>query len=114
LRRSAFALTAFTTGPNQWVSASNLSTLIAAGKVQGAPIYDAAGDNLGSIDDIVIDRKTGNVAYALMSSDGFLGIGTRHHALPWSMLKYDGNLGAYVVHLERAQLHAAPACGQWL
>jgi sporulation protein YlmC with PRC-barrel domain len=95
-------------------SASNISTLIAAGKVQGASVYGAAGDNLGSIDDIVIDRKTGNVAYAVMSSRGFLGIGARHHALPWSMLKYDVNLGGYVVPLECAQLRIAPACGQWL
>ena len=95
-------------------SARKLSTLIAAGKVQGAPIYDAAGDNLGSIDDVVIDRKTGNVAYAVMTSGGFLGIGSRHHALPWSMLKYDVNRGGYVVGLERAQLRVAPACGQWL
>ena len=90
------------------------STLVAANEVQGAAVYDRTGDHLGCIDDLVIDRKTGNVNYAVMSSGGFLGIGTRYHSLPWSMVKYDAALGGYVINLERAQLEGAPAVGRWL
>ncbi len=46
---------------------ANASTLIAAEKVQGAKVYSATGDSLGSIDDIVINEKSGNVAYAIIS-----------------------------------------------
>lgn len=95
-------------------SATKSSTLVAANKVQGATIYGRAGDNLGWIDDIVIDRKGGNVTYVIMSSGGFLGIGIRYHSVPWSMLKYDADLGGYVINLERAQLEEAPAVGRWL
>jgi sporulation protein YlmC with PRC-barrel domain len=89
-------------------------TLIAANEVQGAAVYDRTREHLGSIDDIVIDRKRGNVSYVVMSSGGFLGIGIRYHSLPWSMLNYDADLGGYVVNLERTQLEGAPAVGRWL
>lgn len=93
---------------------ANASTLIAAEKVQGAKVYSATGDSLGSIDDIVINEKSGNVAYAIISFGGFLGIGTRYHSLPWSMLRHDLNLHGYVVNVDRTQLREAPAYGRWL
>jgi sporulation protein YlmC with PRC-barrel domain len=88
--------------------------LVAANEVQGARVYDRTGVHLGWIDDIVIDRKTGNVSYAILSSGGFLGIGIRYHSLPWSMLTYDAVLGGYVIDVERAQLEESPAIGRWL
>ena len=85
------------------------SSLIAADKVQGTWVYIAAGENLGSIHDLMIDKKSGNVAYAIMSFGGFLGIGNDYHPLPWSVLRYDTRLGGYVVSLNRAQLEGAPS-----
>ena len=90
------------------------SALVGAHNVEGAVIYNPAGSSLGWIDDIVIDQKTGIVAYAVMSSGGIFGIGSRRHPLPWSMLKYNPDLGGYVINLERAQLEVVPALGQWL
>ena len=95
-------------------TADRTSTLITADKVQGAPIYNTAGESLGSIDDIVIDRKTGNVAYAVMSFGGFLGFGSRYYPIPWLTLKYDPKLDGYVTQLERVQLEGLPAYGRWL
>jgi hypothetical protein len=57
----------------------------------------------------MIDKATGKVAYALMSFGDFLGIGNQYHPLPWSLLKYDSNLGGYVVSLDKRQLESAPA-----
>jgi hypothetical protein len=85
------------------------SSLIAADKVQGTSVYNAAGENLGSIHDLMIDKKSGNVAYAIMSFGGFLGIGNDFHPLPWSVLRYDPTLGGYVVNLDRRQLEGAPS-----
>jgi len=82
--------------------------LIAADKVQGTAVYNTAGENLGSIQDVMIDKKSGNVAYAIMSFGGFLGIGNKYHPLPWSMLKYDTSKGGYVVSLSRSMLEKAP------
>lgn len=83
-------------------------TLIGADKVAGTPVYNAEGENLGSIHDIMIDKQTGRVAYAVMSFGGFLGMGEEYHPLPWETLKYDPGQGGYVVHLTREQLEGAP------
>jgi hypothetical protein len=85
------------------------SSLIASDKVQGTNVYNTAGDNLGSIHDLMIDKLSGKVAYAIMSFGGFLGIGNQYHPLPWSVLKYDTRLGGYVVHLDKSRLERAPA-----
>jgi hypothetical protein len=60
--------------------------LIASDKVQGTNVYNTAGDNLGAIHDLMIDKPSGKVAYAIMSFGGFLGIGNQYHPLPWSVL----------------------------
>ena len=63
--------------------------LIASDKVQGTNVYNAAGDNLGAIHDVMIDKPSGKVAYAIMTFGGFLSMGNQYHPLPWSVLKYD-------------------------
>ena len=52
------------------------STLIGANKVEGADVFNAGGDRVGSIHDLMIDKQSGQVAYAIMSFGGFLGVGT--------------------------------------
>lgn len=86
-------------------------TLIGADKVAGTSVYNAEGESLGSIHDIILDKQTGRVAYAVMSFGGFLGIGEKYHPLPWSALNYDVNQGGYVVHLTREQLEGGPQFG---
>ena len=57
----------------------------------------------------MLDKRSGRVAYAVLSFGGFLGIGERYHPLPWSVLSYDTGLGGYVVDLDRARLEGAPS-----
>jgi sporulation protein YlmC with PRC-barrel domain len=83
-------------------------SLIAAGAVKGSIVYDLAGEKLGDIDDIMIDKASGRAIYAVMSFGGFLGVGENYYPLPWASLKYDARLDGYVVGLARAQLEAAP------
>jgi hypothetical protein len=86
--------------------------LIAADKVEGTAVYDRAGGKLGSIHNVMIDKHSGRVIYAVMSFGGFLGIGERYHPLPWGVLDYDTNLSGYVVNLTRKQLQDAPTYGR--
>jgi sporulation protein YlmC with PRC-barrel domain len=83
--------------------------LISADKVTGTTVYNAAGDNLGSIHDLMIDKHSGRVAYAVMSFGGFLGIGEKYHPLPWKTLTYDEDKGGYNIDLTSDQLRAAPS-----
>ena len=82
--------------------------LIAAERVTGTDVYNLQGDRLGTVEDIMIDKVSGRAIYAVMSFGGFLGIGEKHHPLPWSTLKYDERRGGYVVALDRKVLEGAP------
>ena len=84
-------------------------TLIAAEKVKGTAVYNRAGEKLGSVEDIMIDKVSGRAIYAVMSFGGFLGMGEKHHPLPWATLKYDTQKGGYVVNLDKKQLEGAPS-----
>ena len=83
--------------------------LISAGKVKGTLVYNTAGDDLGSIHDLMIGKRSGRVAYAVMSFGGFLGIGEKFHPLPWHVLTYDEDKGGYNIGgLTAEQLRDAP------
>ena len=84
-------------------------SLISAEKVRGTTVYNAADDNLGSIHDLMIDKRSGRVAYAVMSFGGFLGIGEKYHPLPWNVLTYDEDKGGYNIDLTSDQLRGAPS-----
>ena len=88
---------------------STSDMLIAADKVEGTAVYNPAGEHLGTIDTFMLDKVSGNAAYAVLSFGGFLGLGTRHYPLPWSTLKYDRNYGGYVINLEKSLLEQAPS-----
>jgi hypothetical protein len=93
------------------IMASSPNRLISADKVEGTSVYNTTGDKLGSINNVMIDKVSGKVAYADMSFGGFLGIGDRHHPLPWSVLHYDTRQGGYVVNLDKDKLQNAPSYG---
>ena len=81
---------------------------ISSDRVEGTNVYNVAGEKLGSIDDLVIDKHSGQVRYAVLEFGGFLGMGTDRYPLPWNMLKYDAAKEAYVVPLDKAKLENAP------
>ncbi|NVN09572.1 PRC-barrel domain-containing protein [Nguyenibacter vanlangensis] len=83
--------------------------LIASDKVEGTAVYSRTNEKLGTVNHFMVDKRTGHVAYAVMSFGGFLGLGSRYHPLPWSALTYDPNLGGYVVDLTPEQLKSAPS-----
>ena len=82
--------------------------LISSEKVEGTAVYNSAGDKLGSVDDLIIDKVSGQVRYAVLEFGGFLGIGTDRYPMPWNMLKYDTVKEGYVVPLDKAMLDDAP------
>jgi sporulation protein YlmC with PRC-barrel domain len=83
-------------------------TLISSRRVEGTDVYNTNGEHLGSIEHVMLDKLSGQVAYAVMSFGGFLGIGEKYHPLPWSVLEYDTGKGGYVVDLDKKTLEGAP------
>jgi sporulation protein YlmC with PRC-barrel domain len=88
------------------------AALIAADKVEGTAVYRSSGDKVGSIQRVMLDKRSGKVAYAVLSFGGFLGIGDDHYPLPWSMLTYNERLGGYEVNITDQQLKGAPRYGR--
>jgi sporulation protein YlmC with PRC-barrel domain len=84
------------------------STVISSDKVEGTSVYNLADEKLGSIDDLMIDRQSGQIKYAVLEFGGFLGMGTDRYPIPWTMLKYNSDKGGYVVPLDKAMLKDAP------
>ncbi len=84
-------------------------SLIGAEKVNGTDVYNLEGDKLGEVEELMLDKITGQVAYAVLSFGGFLGMGHKHYPLPWSVLKYDTSQGGYVINLDKDKLKDAPS-----
>lgn len=82
--------------------------LIASDKVVGTAVYDMIGENVGSIERIILEKRGGRVAYAVMSFGGILGIGHEHYPLPWEMLDYNTDLSGFQVNITKEQVEGAP------
>src|SRR5665213_725084 len=83
--------------------------LISSEKVTGTSVENTRGDSLGNIEEIMIDKITGQVGYAVLKYGSFLGMGGKLFALPWDQLKYDTARGAYIVNIPEDRLRGAPS-----
>jgi hypothetical protein len=90
------------------IEASEQGNLIGSDKVEGTAVFGADDQKIGSIERVMIDKKSGRVSYAVLSFGGFLGIGDDHYPLPWESLKYDTELGGYRTGITQNQLDGAP------
>lgn len=82
--------------------------LIASNKVEGTPVVDRNGSRIGTIDNFMVDKYTGRVAYAVMSFGGMFGFGSGLFPLPWPLLDYDEGKGGYVLHIDKEEMADAP------
>jgi sporulation protein YlmC with PRC-barrel domain len=83
--------------------------LISADKVEGTAVYNPKGEDLGHISEIMIDKLSGEVAYAVLKYGSVMGIGGKLFAVPWDILKYNTRLGGYVVDIPEERLKNAPS-----
>lgn len=90
-------------------TSSGHTRAIRAKKAIGTAVYNTQGDKIGSVEDIVLDKLSNNIMYAVVSFGGFLKIGEKYHPLPWGQLTYDEGKDGYVVPYTKEQLQSAPA-----
>lgn len=88
---------------------SGHTSAIGAKKVIGTAVEDPTGNKIGKVEDIILDKQSNNIMFAVVGFDGFLGMGEKYHPVPWSMLKYDNDEDGYVVNITKDQLKKAPA-----
>lgn len=80
------------------------ANLIAGDKVQGVGVYRSTGERIGTIKHIMLNKRTGQVAYAVMNFGGFLGMGEEGYPIAWSALTFQEQPDGYVVNLTDDQL----------
>ena len=90
-------------------TATGHTTAIRAGKAIGTDVYDTAGQRIGEVKDIVLEKTSNNILFAVVSFGGVLGMGEKYHPVPWSELDYAPDQGGYVVSFSADQLKNAPA-----
>jgi hypothetical protein len=66
------------------------------------------GEHVRSIERVLLEKRSGKVAYAVLAFGGFMGIGHDHYPLPWSKLTYAESLGGYQVDIDKSKLEGAP------
>ena len=82
--------------------------LMGADTLLGEDVYNAHNESLGDIKEIMLDMRTGKVAYAVLSFGGFLGMGEKLFAVPWSALQLDTNAKRFVLNISKDRLENAP------
>jgi hypothetical protein len=91
------------------VATDETDRLIASNKVERTAVYNRQGERLGEVYNFMVDKYSGQVAYAVMSFGGFLGIGESYHPLPCRVLDYDTRMGGYFIDLDKNRLRGAPS-----
>lgn len=84
------------------------NTPVKASSIIGTNVVNGKDENLGDIKEVVIDPNTGKVAYAVVSFGGFLGMGEKLFAVPFSALSYDLEENEYVLDISKERLETAP------
>ena len=79
-----------------------------AATLKGDNVVNGAGEGLGEIQAIMLDVGAGRIAYAVLSFGGFLGLGNKLFAIPWSALTLDTTNHRFILDASKEQLEAAP------
>jgi sporulation protein YlmC with PRC-barrel domain len=87
---------------------SRYRRVLSASSLAGDSVKNAAGEDLGKIDEIMIDIPSGKVAYAVLSFGGVLRMGNKLFALPWEVLTVDEDRKCFILNVDKATLENAP------
>lgn len=82
--------------------------ILSASTVNGTGVRNPAGEDLGKIEELMVDLASGRIAYAVLSFGGFLGIGDKLFAVPWQALDIDQANERFVLDVPRETLENAP------
>lgn len=84
------------------------NTTLSAGTLTGDTVRNRAGEELGKVEEIMIDLRTGRVAYTVLAAGGVLGIGEKFFAVPWELVQVDTENHEVVLDLDAETIENAP------
>ena len=86
--------------------------LMAANTLMGNDVYNLKNENLGDIKEIMLDMRTGQVSFAVLSFGGFLGMGEKLFAVRWGALTLDTQNKRFTLNVDKDGLESAPEFDQ--
>jgi sporulation protein YlmC with PRC-barrel domain len=81
---------------------------MSASSLTGDKVINTQDQDLGKVEDIMLDVQTGRVAYAVLSFGGFLGVGDKLFAIPWTAMRLDEDRKCFVLDVPKETLDSAP------
>src|SRR3546814_20682704 len=78
--------------------------LISADDVRGKTVHGRDGDKLGTVDKLILDERTGQVAYVILSTGGFFGLGQIYNPVSWPVFRYYEKQGGTVSAIDNRLL----------
>ena len=88
--------------------ADSRNDLIASDRVEGTAVYNREGEHLGKIDNFMVEKRSGQVRYAVLSFGGFLGMGDKYFAVPFNQFSVDRENKRMVLNVDKERLKDAP------
>jgi sporulation protein YlmC with PRC-barrel domain len=82
--------------------------VLTASTLEGDRVKNSAGEDLGKVDEIMIDLPSGRVAYVVVSYGGVLRMGNKLFAVPWEAFKIDEDEKAMILDVDKQRLENAP------
>lgn len=84
------------------------SLLLSGTSIIGTDVKNLAGEDLGSIKDLMVDTASGKVDYVVLSFGGFLGMGDKYFAVPWNSFSVDTKEEVFILDIAKERLEEAP------
>jgi len=82
--------------------------VLSAATLAGDTVRNSAGEDLGKVDEIMIDIPSGQIAYAVLSFGGVLGMGNKLFAVPWNALVVDEDQKCFILDIDKNRMENAP------
>jgi|ERR1035437_1477476 sporulation protein YlmC with PRC-barrel domain len=82
--------------------------ILAASTLAGDSVRNSAGEDLGKVNELMVDIPSGRIAYAVLSFGGILGMGNKLFAVPWSALRVDEDEKCFILSVDKSTLESAP------
>jgi sporulation protein YlmC with PRC-barrel domain len=82
--------------------------VLSASSLNGDRVRNSGGEDLGTLKEIMIDLESGRIAYGVLSVGGFLGMGDKLFAIPWSSFKVDEYNKELILSVDKETLKNAP------
>lgn len=90
------------------IKATAAGLLIRGSKFIGMDVKNRAGEDLGDIEDVMIDLTAGRIAYVVLSFGGFLGLGDKFFAVPPDVFEYSAVDDSLILNVDKNSLENAP------